>query len=161
MHAVMHVVGISEMIVSNRSDDAIITYSLGSCLGLTLYDPVACVGGMIHCMLPLSKIDPEKAKTTPWMFTDTGVPSLIQAVFNLGAQRKRLIAKAAGCAQLLDEKKLFNIGERNYTMLRKILWKNDILIAGEDVGGSTPRTVSLFLATGKTTIRMNGREKEL
>ncbi|GEM_PF-1414398 len=53
-------VGISEMIVSNDINDSIINYSLGSCLGVTIYDPVAKVGGMIHGMLALSKIDQKK-----------------------------------------------------------------------------------------------------
>ena len=157
----IHTVSVSDMTISNSPQDVIVTYSLGSCVGLSLYDPVACVGGMIHSMLPLSKIDRDKAKLNPAMFADTGVPSLLQAVFDLGAQRKRLIAKVAGCAQLLDEKKLFKIGERNYTVLRKVLWKNDILIAAEDVGGNTPRTMYLHMATGKTILKIRGREVEL
>ena len=156
-----NVVGISEMKVSNRSDDVLTTYSLGSCIGLSLYDPVACVGGLIHCMLPLSKIDLEKAKANPEMFTDTGVPALLQAAFDLGAKRNNLVVKVAGCASPLDEKGLFKIGERNYTVVRKILWKNNILIAAEDTGGTIPRTMILHMASGKTMIKSGGREVEL
>ena len=61
------------MKLSTNEGDVLVTYSLGSCLGLSLWDPVAHVGGLIHCMLPLSKIDPVKAKTNPYMFTDTGL----------------------------------------------------------------------------------------
>jgi chemotaxis protein CheD len=154
-------IGISDMKTSSRSDDVLVTYSLGSCVGLSLYDPAACVGGLVHCMLPLSTLDVEKAKANPQMFTDTGVAALLQAVFDLGAERKRLIAKVAGAASLLDEKGLFRIGERNYTVLRKVLWKNNILIAAEDVGGTIARTLSLYMATGRTTIRSGGREREL
>lgn len=149
------------MKVANSPSDTLVTYSLGSCVGVTLFDPVACVGGMIHCMLPLSKVDRAKAESRPFMFVDTGMPRLLQAVFDLGAQRNRLICKVAGAASLLDEKKLFRIGERNYTVLRKILWKNDILIDAEDVGGQKARTVYLYLATGKTTIKSKGVEVEL
>ena len=156
-----HIVGISEMKVTSNADDVIITYSLGSCLGLTLYDPVAQVGGMIHCMLPLSKIDTEKAKKNPEMFVDTGVPLLMQQIFDLGAKRSRLIVKAAGCGQLLDDKKLFKIGERNYTVLRKILWKNNILINGEDVFGTKSRTMSLYMNDGRVTIKSGGTEREI
>ena len=157
----LQTISVSEMHVSNVASDVLVTYSLGSCAGLSLYDPVACVGGMIHCMLPLSKIDREKAKINPQMFVDTGVPTLLQRLFNMGAQRKRLVAKVAGCAQLLDEKRLFKIGERNYTVLRKILWKNDILIAAEDVGGSVPRTIFLHMETGTTILKIRGQEVEL
>ncbi len=66
-------VDISDMKIAQNREDVIVTYSLGSCVGLTLYDPVAGIGGMIHCMLPLSKIDPEKARIKPYMFVDTGV----------------------------------------------------------------------------------------
>ncbi len=155
------VVNIAEMMVSDNPDDVLITYSLGSCIGVTLYDPDAGVGAMIHCMLPLSKVDRAKAETKPAMFVDVGVPKLLQAVFDLGAQRKKLICKVAGGAALLDDKKMFRIGERNYTVLRKILWKNDILISAEDVGGRIARTVCLYMNTGKTTIRVKGVETEL
>lgn len=157
----LQTVSVSEMQISNTPTDVLVTYSLGSCAGLSLYDPAAEVGGLIHCMLPLSKIDREKAKANPQMFVDTGVPDLLQKMFNLGAQRKRIIAKVAGCAQLLDEKKLFRIGERNYTVLRKVLWKNDILIAAEDIGGSSPRTMFLYMDTGVTILKIRGQEVEL
>ncbi|MCX7013066.1 MAG: chemotaxis protein CheD, partial [Candidatus Sumerlaeota bacterium] len=89
---------------------------------------------------------------------DTGVPALLQALVNLGAERRRLIAVAAGAGKPLDPSGVFKIGERNYTVLRKVLWKNDILIAKEDMGGAAPRTMTLYLADGRTTIRSRGVE---
>lgn len=156
-----HVIGIAEMMVSNQPEDVLVTYSLGSCVGLTLYDPAARVGGMIHCMLPLSKIDPPKAAANPSMFTDTGVAALLQAVFDLGADRRRLVAKVAGAASLLDEKGLFKIGERNHTVLRKVLWKNSIQVAGEEVGGNSSRTLYLHMDTGRTMLKSGGQQREL
>lgn len=156
-----HTIGIAEIKVTDQPGDILITYSLGSCMGLTLYDPVAGVGGMIHCMLPLSKIDAVKAEAKPGMFVDTGVVHLLKEVFDLGAKKATLEAKVAGCAQLLDEKKLFNIGERNYVLVRKVLWKNDILIAGEDVKGTVSRTLTLYMDSGRTTVKIKGKEKEL
>ena len=149
------------MQVADKPDDILITYSLGSCVGLTLYDPHAGLGGMIHCMLPLSKIDSERAKQAPMMFVDTGVPLLLQTLLNNGAEKKRLVAKVAGAAQLLDQKNTFRIGERNKVVLRKLLWKNNILIAAEETGGNIARTMSLYLADGRTTIRSGGKEHEL
>lgn len=154
-------VGISEMKISTNSGDTLVTYSLGSCIGVALYDPDAAVGGMIHCMLPLSRLDPEKAKKNPHMFTDTGVPSLIQSLLDRGGTRKRMIAKVAGAASPLNDNGMFKIGERNYTVLRKVLWKNEILIAAEDVGGTIARTMTLNILNGKTTIRSGGQEREL
>ncbi len=156
-----HVIGIAEMKVVSHPDEVLVTYALGSCVGLSLYDPVAGVGGMIHCMLPLSKIDIGKAQANPCMFTDTGVALLLQAVFDGGADRRRLVAKVAGGASLLDDKGLFKIGERNYTVLRKVLWKNNIMVSGEDVGGATSRTMHLYMDSGRTTIKSGGKEVEL
>lgn len=155
------IVGVADMGFSTEWDDVIITYSLGSCIGLTLFDSEKHIGGLVHCMLPLSKIDAAKAAANPFMFIDSGVTAFLQALFDLGAQRKSLVAKVAGGAQIMDDKGLFNIGERNNTVVRKMLWKNNILVSGEDVGGSIPRTMSLDLATGRTLLKSGGTEKEL
>lgn len=154
-------VGIAEMKVAADSDDVLVTYSLGSCVGLCMSDPEAGVAGMVHCMLPLSRIDPAKAAANPFMFTDTGVQGLIQELLTRGAQKRRLVAKVAGGASPLGESLTFKIGQRNYAVLRKVLWKNNILIAAEDVGGAAPRTMYHYVGSGKTTIRSAGREWEL
>lgn len=154
-------IDISDMKLSNNRDDILVTYSLGSCAGLTLYDPVAGVGGMIHCMLPLSKIDPEKAKLKPYMFVDTGVAAMLGELYAMGAQRQNIIAKVAGAGSPLGREETFRIGQRNYTILRKFLWKNNILIAKEDVGGTKARTLFLYMTDGKTTVKSEGKEVEL
>jgi chemotaxis protein CheD len=149
------------MVVSTKPEDVLVTYSLGSCIGLTLYDPSIPVGGMIHCMLPLSRIDPAKAAQAPGMFIDTGVTRLIQNLLNLGALKKRLLAKVAGAASLLDDNGTFRIGERNYVVLRKILWKNDILISAEETGGTITRTLYFYMDSGRVMIRSQRQEREL
>ena len=97
------VVGISDICVSKDPNIDIVTFSLGSCIGATAYDPVAKIGGMIHYMLPLSKTSPEKAKAKPGMFADTGIPELLKQMFAMGAVKKRLIVKVAGGSQLMDK----------------------------------------------------------
>ena len=154
-------VGISDMKISTSPGETLITYSLGSCVGLSLYDAAAGVGGLLHSMLPLSKLDPGKAGRNPCMFVDTGVPALLEALFHRGAQRKTLVAKVAGGSQILDENGVFKIGERNCTVLRKLLWKNNILISGEDTGGSAARTMCLHMDSGRTVLKMAGREVEI
>jgi len=158
---VNYCVGISEMAVSDKPDNVLVTYSLGSCVGLSLYDPTAQVGGLIHCMLPLSRVDRNKAKLKPQMFVDTGVPAMLQALVDLGADKKRLVAKMAGGAAMFKDETQFRIGERNYTVMRKVLLENSILIDGEDVGGSVARTMYLFINSGKTIIKSHGKESEL
>ena len=156
-----HTLGISEMRVTTSPEDILITYSLGSCVGLTLYDPVAVVGGMIHCMLPLSRTDPAKADANPAMFTDTGVSALIQEMYNAGATKKNLVARVAGASRIMDDKDMFKIGERNHTVLRKVLWKNGILIKSEDVGGTIARTMVLYMEDGRTTLSINSNEEAM
>jgi chemotaxis protein CheD len=144
-----------------RDGDILVTHALGSCLGLVVYDPVAKVGGLLHAMLPLSKINPQKAQTNPFMFVDTGVPALFKSLYALGGQKKQMIVKAAGCGNPLGKNEMFKIGERNYMVLKKLLWKNDVLLATEDVGGTGSRTIHFGLSGGQTIISGNGQKWEL
>jgi len=155
------VVGIADLVTSSDPSVDLVTYSLGSCIGLTVWDPQVHVGGMIHYMLPESSLSPDKARANPAMFADTGVPALFRAAYELGASKKRLVVKVAGGSNLLDDNGTFNIGKRNYLILRKIFWRNGILIDAESVGGSISRTVRLSVATGRVTIRSRAEETEL
>lgn len=155
------IVGIADMKISSNPDDLLITYALGSCLGITVYDPVAKVGGMLHVMLPSSNVNPEKAKTNPWMFVDTGVPELFKACYKLGAVKKRITLKVAGGANSEDMLGSFQIGTRNVLMLRKLLWKNGVLIKGMDVGDSLSRTMSLNINTGDVNLRIKNCDSAL
>ena len=155
--------GIAEMKVSSQRDDLIITHALGSCLGITVHDPVAAVGGLLHVMLPLSSVDLKKAVANPLMFVDTGVPKLFHACYQAGAQKSRLVVKAAGGASSLssNEEDFFQIGKRNFIVLRKLLWKNGLLLKAYDVGGSDSRTMLLEIATGQVVVKANGVSKTL
>ncbi len=155
------VVDIADIQVSSDPRVTLITYSLGSCIGVTIWDPQVRVGGMIHYMLPEASLSPEKAEAIPGMFADSGIPRLFRAAYGLGATKKNLIVKVAGGSQLLDDKGTFNIGKRNYVMLRKIFWKNGILIDSEDVGGSVSRTLTLDIGTGAVVVRIRREEVRL
>ncbi len=95
------------------------------------------------------------------MFVDTAIPMLFETAYRLGARKERIILKVAGASRILDEKGTFKIGDRNYATLRKILWKNNILIAAQDVGGAIPRTVYFEIGTGRVTVRSRGENTEL
>jgi len=156
---VIHTVGVSDMKVSAIKGDVIITHALGSCLGVAVHDPVTCVGGLLHVMLPLSTIDPEKAERNPFMFVDTGFPKLLIECFKIGAQKGRLEIRVAGGVDSNDN--LFQIGKRNVIILRKLLWKNSLLVKSYDVGGRNSRTMFLEIGTGKVTIKSGGQMKHL
>jgi chemotaxis protein CheD len=156
-------VGVSDMRVSDQREDLLMTYALGSCLGISIYDPVAFVGGLLHVMLPLSTIDKKKAQEIPAMFVDTGVPRLFLESYMLGAKKERLIVKVAGgaCSSGREKDDFFHIGKRNMIILRRLLWKNGVLMQALDVGGNNSRTMTLELATGAVSIRSNGNVRVL
>ena len=99
-----YIVGVSDMKISNSPDDMIVTHALGSCIGIAIHDPVANVGGLLHYMLPLSKVDEDKAQENPFMFGDTGIPALFKKAYDLGATKGNLRVVMAGGAQVLENK---------------------------------------------------------
>jgi len=155
-----HVIVVGDMKIG-ENEDLLITYALGSCLGLMVYDPDVQIGGLLHAMLPLSKINRDKAKENPYMFVDTGVPALFKTMYEKGAEKSRLVVKATGCGNPMGKNEMFKIGDRNYTVLKKLLWKNNILLKAEDIGGTKSRTVNFDISSGKTIISSNGQKEEL
>jgi chemotaxis protein CheD len=155
------IVHVSDAKVSNDPMDVLATYSLGSCIGVSLYDPVMHIGGMLHYQLPASSLDPERAREIPFMFADTGMQLLLDKLAAMGTDRKRIHVKIAGGACMDAGPKGFEIGKRNHLAIRKILWKFGMFINAEDVGGASPRNMYLDIADGSVTIKSNGMEKEL
>lgn len=151
------VVGVADMVASNDSGAELVTYSLGSCLGVTVFDPVRKLGGLLHLMLPSSTIDPVKAVNAPYMFVDTGVPRLFQSVYSLGGERHRVVVKVAGGAQFLDPQRTFNIGERNLQAFLALLQRNGHSVQAHDVGGFASRTLRFDLSTGNVAIHSPGQ----
>jgi chemotaxis protein CheD len=152
------IVGVSDMKVSHDIDSVLITYSLGSCIGVSIYDPVAKVGGLLHYMLPDSNLDKGKAQKNPYMFADTGIPNLFKAAYKLGAVKQRMKVIVVGGAQVLDQKGFFNIGKRNHMALRKIFWKNKVMIDYEEVGGNVNRTIKLQVQDGVSWLKVSGQQ---
>jgi chemotaxis protein CheD len=136
----------------------LVTYALGSCVAVLIHDPVAHVAGLLHYMLPEASLDREKASNKPFMFADTGVPTLFHKAYDLGAVKQRLIVSAVGGAQVLDPDNTFNIGKRNQLALRKLLWKAGVLLHYQDLGGTSPRNVSIQVQSGEIMVS-HGREQ--
>ena len=154
------VVGISDFKVSSNPAESMITYALGSCIAVAVYDPAVKVGGLLHFMLPDSALDAAKAKETPAMFADTGIPLLFKSCYQLGAEKKRMVVKVAGGASILDESNSFRIGQKNIMAMRKLFWCNNVLIDAEDTGKNVNRTVRLDMRTGKVFIKRAGGQPE-
>jgi len=150
------VVGIGDCQLSQDPQATIITYALGSCIAIAVYDPVTKVGGLLHYLLPDSTIDAEKAQRNPFMFADTGIPELFHRAYRMGANKQRLIVTVAGGAQVMSSE-YFNIGKRNQLAAKKILWRAGVLVRHEETGGESSRTVRMELATGQIFLRTAGR----
>ena len=146
-----------------RYPASLISYGLGSCVGIALYDPVTKVGGLAQIMLPDSK----QARSTENLakFADTCVPIMLNELLKLGALRSRLTAKIAGGAQMCaftSTTDIMRVGERNIEAVRVVLKSMDIRILADDTGGNYGRTVELKLDKGIFRIKtIDKGEKEL
>ena len=132
-----------------RSPSTLISYGLGSCIGISLYDPQRKIGGLLHIMLPDST--QARSSDNPAKFADTGIPLMINDVVALGASRARLVAKIAGGAQMFafsNATDIMRVGTRNAETCKQILKRNGIRVIAEDTGGNYGRTVQIDLSTG-------------
>jgi chemotaxis protein CheD len=147
------IVGVSDMKVSNDPDGVLVTYSLGSCIGIAVFDPVARVGGLLHYMLPESSLDGAKAAANPFMFADTGIPRLFKSVYELGGIKSRMRVIMVGGSHVLDQKGFFNIGKRNEMAARKLFHRNNVVIDFAETGGNGNRTIRLAVKDGRCWLK--------
>ncbi len=154
-------VGISDCVVTADPQGVLATHALGSCIAVVIHDPVAGVAGLLHFMLPDSSTDPERARSKPFMFADSGIPAFFRMSYELGASKQRLKVSLIGGAQVLGSNDVFQIGKRNHVAARKILWKAGVMVHHEEVGGDEPRTVHIDASSGRVVISHGGKEREL
>ncbi len=150
-------VGIADMKMLQGQGE-LITYALGSCIGICLYDPGLKLGALIHIMLPLNM---EAGRKNPMKYADTGITETLKAMTAKGAMKSRITAKIAGGAKMFEisggNSSLGNIGQRNIESVRLVLRREGIRLLAEDVGGAVARTLSFFPATGQGRIRSYGK----
>ena len=146
-------VGMADLNIG-RAPDILTTVGLGSCIGLTLYDPVTKVGGQVQYMLPDSKAVSNNSNIAK--FADTGVQELLKRVTMAGANRGRLVAKIAGGAKMFavtQESNIGSVGERNSFAAKQLLHQLNIRLIAEDTGLNFGRTVELHCDTGDFYIK--------
>jgi len=146
------------MEVSADPDTILLTYALGSCIAVIVYDPLRKAGGMIHYALPDSSASPDRADAKPLMFADTGIPLLFEAMEELGCEAKTLVVKGAGGGAVPGVCGPFDFGARNIAALNAALEKCGVTAAALDVGGNRSRSVKFSLAEGKVLIKSQGKE---
>jgi len=151
-----HIVGIADMKIS-RGTGTLITYALGSCIGICLYDPVIKLGGMVHIMLPEAL---SSNNQNIFKYADTGIKETLRKMEVFGAQRRRMVGKIAGGAKMFEVQitgPLGNIGERNAISTKNILKAEGITLLKEDTGANYARTLSFDVSTGMAKIKVFGK----
>ncbi len=147
------VVGVGDMKVSADPSAYLITYSLGSCVGVVGHDPMAQVAGLLHFQLPTAKGHDARAAQSPAMFGDMGIPLLLDTLLAHGCRRDRIVMRVFGGASMLNDNDLFKIGIKNARAAKKILWQSCISIRNEDLGGEDSRTVSVEVGSGRVVLK--------
>ncbi|HIV61506.1 MAG TPA: chemotaxis protein CheD [Candidatus Butyricicoccus avistercoris] len=148
-------IGIADMKLA-RGQGTLVTYALGSCIGICLWDPLLKIGALVHIMLPINM---ETNRTSPFKYADTGIRLTISKMEFMGAKRTRIIAKIAGGAKMFNvpaNSNLGNIGQRNIESVHQVLRQEGIRLLKEDVGGSAARTLFFDVATGEGTVKIYG-----
>ncbi len=149
-------IGIADMKMAQYQGE-LITYALGSCIGICLYDPKLKLAAMVHIMLPLNM---EAGRKNPMKYADTGIRETLKEMEKKGAMRSRMIAKIAGGAKMFEVSgngSLGNIGQRNIESVRMTLKREGIRLVAENTGGSVARTLSFDPATGQGCIKSYGK----
>lgn len=151
-------VGIADMQLT-RMEGILITYALGSCVGVSFYDPVIKLGALLHVMLPeVGTMD----RTNIFKYADTGILETVRKMAAFGADKRRIIAKIAGGAKMFEiqgDSNFGNIGMRNVESVKSILRNNGISLRAEDTGANYARTMLMDVATGIVTIRTFGKKE--
>ena len=145
------VIGIADMKMTQTGQE-LITYALGSCCGICLFDPNVKLAALIHIMLPLNL---ETGRKNTMKYADTAIRETLKQMEAKGARRIRISAKMFAVA---PGSSLGNIGQRNIESVHKVLKAENIRLVAEDVGGTVARTLSFDPATGQATIRSYGKQ---
>lgn len=149
------VIGIADMKMA-KGQGMLVTYALGSCIGICLYDPVIKLGALVHIMLPVNM---EAGRKNVMKYGDTGIRETLKQMEAKGASRSRITAKIAGGAKMFEDGggSLGNIGQRNIESVRLNLKKEGIRLLKEDVGGAVARTLLFDVNSGLGCVRCYGR----
>ena len=150
-------VGIADMKML-QGEGILVTYALGSCIGLCFQDPRLRLGALLHIMLPLNM---EAGRTHPLKYADTGIRETLRQLEAKGASRARMTVKIAGGAKMFEVSGgngLGNIGQRNIESVHAVLKRENIRLIGEYTGGTVARTLLFDVASGQSCIRSYGQK---
>lgn len=149
-------VSVADLRTSKTPNAVLSTLGLGSCLGVTCYDPLLKIGGLLHTMLPNSARH-NPAKPVEAMYLDLGLPRLVEEVIKLGANMRSLEFKVFGGAQILQANEYFSIGRQNIEMMKQMVLRYQFKVKVWDIGGQCNRSIELHLASGRVRLRLPGQ----
>lgn len=150
-------VGIADMKIA-QGNSVLVTYALGSCIGLCFHDPRLKIGALLHIMLPINM---ETGRTHPMKYADTGIRETLKQLEARGASRGRMTVKIAGGAKMFEivgGNGLGNIGQRNIESVTTILKRENIRLLGQEVGGKVARTLFFDVGSGQACVRSYGQK---
>ena len=146
------IVGVADLKYSRDTGTNLVTYALGSCLGITFYDPRRRVGGLLHAMLPDSNLHQGQVVKIP-MFIDSGLRAMLDGLTRMGASVASIECKVFGGAQVMSADKFFNIGDRNIRAFNSLAQSLGLRVLALEVGGQVNRTIKLSLEHGQVSVR--------
>ncbi len=163
MFSLNHIsIGLGEMVISRNPGDVLVAYGLGSCIGFGVFDPQVRLAGMLHAVLP-ERVNGSEG--TSYKYVDFGITSLIEEMVKAGADRRRMVIRMAGGANMLVSSNLtnsFDIGTRNASAALATMQRLGLRLYSQDVGGNQGRTVRLYVSNGRMTVRViGGQERDL
>lgn len=151
-------VGLGETKLSKLKSEQLVANGLGSCIGLTMYDKVNKIAGMVHIVLPDSEIS-TKEISLPGKYADKAVPDLLEKMMKLGAVRESIVVNITGGSQMFNTEKgsnILNIGMRNIIATKTALSREKLTLRAQDTGGNKGRTMRLEVSTGIVYVRSIG-----
>ena len=142
-----------------EDDEVLVTFALGSCVALVIYDPKTKVGGLAHIMQPSSR---SSGAGKPGKYADTAVPYMLRALITKGASKTNLVAKIAGGATMFPYVDVSeSIGKKNVDAVKETLKKYGINLIAEDTLGNVGRSVKFYVSTGRMVIKTKDRIYEI
>ena len=149
-------VEIGEVVVSKGAAEVLTTSApVGSCVAVSLWDPISGVAGLLHFLWPDSKLNPAQAESEPAVFADTGVLLLLQQASRMGATKGRCKVRLVGGAEIPDREQADRWAKRNLLAARSVLWRSGILLDGEEVGGTKARRATLTVSNGELSVAID------
>lgn len=144
------IVGIAEGKIA-LENQILISYALGSCVGICLYDWKNHIAGMAHIILPgrNNSINQKNA----YKFADDGLRALIDEMESRGAEHRKITAKIAGGARMFQTQGArWEIGEQNVKAVKDALNQEHIRVVAEDTGKNYGRTVTFYASDGRVEV---------